>query len=118
MKGKDNWFVSMGSGQDIADPLLGFVRAAFWGDEPPNRHDGMFCAMLVLKLACEMSPGAVDEPIRMAILERDKKSGEFMARHLSDEEMAEHEEHYDEFMSYVKNFKRQVSPDQQPPIFA
>ena len=31
MKTKDNWYVSMGSGQHVADPLLGFIRKVFWG---------------------------------------------------------------------------------------
>ena len=31
-KTDDNWYASMGSGQMVADPLLGFVRRVFWGD--------------------------------------------------------------------------------------
>ena len=44
VKDNDNWYVSMGSGQYVADPLLGFVRKTFWGDNPPNLQDGIFAA--------------------------------------------------------------------------
>ena len=34
VKSGANWYASMGSGQAVADPLLGFVRVAFWGIAP------------------------------------------------------------------------------------
>ena len=68
VKTAGNWYVSMGSGQVVADPLLGFVRRAYWGDEAPNRQEGVLAAMFVLHLACSMAPTGVAEPIQMAVL--------------------------------------------------
>ena len=36
IKSRDNWYVSMGSGQSVVDPLLGFMRKVFWGNQPPS----------------------------------------------------------------------------------
>ena len=57
------WYASMGSGQPIADPLLGLVREAYWKDGVPDVKQGLFAATFVLYLACNMAPGGVSEPI-------------------------------------------------------
>jgi len=74
VKDKDCWYVSMGSGQLVADPLLGFMRRVFWGDAPPNRQEGIFAAAMVLTLGCEMAPMGVSAPIQIAVLEKDSRS--------------------------------------------
>ena len=93
IKTKNLWYASMGSGQFVADPLLGFVRKTFWGDEPPTYQDGIFAATMVLKLSCEMDTGGVAEPIQMAVLEPDK--GQYHARRLTEDELAEHKQNVD-----------------------
>ena len=114
LKGKENWYVSMGSGQMVADPLLGFVREAFWGDSPPQRQDGIFCAVLVLRIACGMVPYGVAEPIQMAVLEPKNKKGDMHARYLSVEELDEHRQHVDEVLKGFRNL-REGSPSSLPP---
>ena len=107
VKDKDNWYVSMGSGQFVADPLLGFVRKTFWGDDPPNLQDGIFAATMVLKLGCEMTPMGVSAPIQMAVLDKNKKG--FNARHITDEERTEHEASVDSAIEYFREYKYQLS---------
>ncbi|MCH8035153.1 MAG: hypothetical protein IH950_15540, partial [Bacteroidetes bacterium] len=48
-KTKHLWYVSMGSGQLIADPFLGFVRKMFWNDKQPNINDGIFGTIWALQ---------------------------------------------------------------------
>lgn len=90
-KTNDNWYVSMGSGQPVADPLLGFARRALWGDKPPTIREGAFAVTLVLKLGCEMAPFGVSPPIQIATLSN-VESDDFVTRRLSAEELLEHGE--------------------------
>ncbi len=111
----------MGTGQLIADPQLGFVRAVFWGDSVPNCQEGIFAATLVLKLGCEMAPIGVAPPLQMAILHSSPEhKGQLRARNLSDEELYEHGEVADEAMKYFSEFRSgvsgRISPENSPPV--
>ena len=103
---KDIWYASMGSGQSVADPLLGFIRKTFWGNDPPNRQEGIFAATMVLKLGCEMAPGGVAGPIQMAVLSSDRSSkGKLYARRLEEVELSEHEENVEAAIEYFKKYR-------------
>jgi len=41
----DLWYVSMGSGQLIADPFLGLIRKIFWGDAQLAARKGFLCCL-------------------------------------------------------------------------
>jgi 20S proteasome alpha/beta subunit len=65
------WFVSMGSGQIIADSYLAFMRDAFWKDGMPNLKEGVFAAAWVMRQSIRVAPGFIDEPIDIAVLQKD-----------------------------------------------
>ena len=104
VKTNDYWYASMGSGQAVADPLLGFIRHTFWGDSPPSRQDGVFAATMVLKLGCQMAPMGVAPPIQMAVLRRDKR-GKMKVRRVAEEELLEHEANVDSAIEYVRGYQ-------------
>ena len=106
---KDNtsWYVSMGSGQLIADPLLGFIRKVFWDDDPPNLHGGKLAVTMVLKLACEMAPSGVSEPIQMAVLSSNKDE-EFNVQKLTEKELTEHDEIFKETITYFRKYQDRI----------
>ena len=56
VKDRTNWYVSMGSGQSIADPLLGFIRKMFWDEGPPNLQGGKL-AIQCTETILEQLPG-------------------------------------------------------------
>jgi hypothetical protein len=87
---KDNsmWYCSMGSAQPILDPFLGLFRKVFWQDGPPTVSEGVFAAIWALQLAIELNPGGVGGDPTIAALTR--QDGKFTARHLPEEELAEH----------------------------
>ena len=104
VKTKGNWYVSMGIGQSIADPLLEFLRTTFWSGDPPSRQDGLFAATMVLQLTCSMSPDGVAEPIQIAVLganEEDRLS----ARRLSEDELLEHKQNVNNALEYFKSYR-------------
>jgi hypothetical protein len=87
---RDLPFVSMGSGQAIADPFLALIRRVFWGDGEPSLEDGVFSAVWTLRHAIETIPGGVADPIQVVVLEQRGK--DWRARQLDAAELAEHED--------------------------
>lgn len=92
IKSEQIMFVSMGSGQVLADPFLGFIRRVFWKNEAPRLQEGIFGALWALVHTIDLVPGTVSEPIQMAVLAREQK-GQWRARKLVDDELGEHREH-------------------------
>ena len=107
VKTDDLWYASMGSGQLVADPLLGFIRTTFWEDNsPPPIQEGVFAATMVLKLGCDMAPVAVSGPIRIAILGADsEKNGQLSARRLAEEELAEHQQSVEDAIEHLRGYR-------------
>ena len=84
----DIWFASAGSGQSITDPFLALFRDIFWRDGPPSLQGGVFTALWALRHACDVNPGGIKEPVRIAVLAREK--GKLRAQKLDDDQLAEH----------------------------
>lgn len=112
LKNKDCWYVSMGSGQSVADPLLGFVRRVFWGDDPPNRQDGVFAATMVLHLGCEMAPSGVSAPIQIAVLEQDKRRN-WTADRLGKDKIEGHIANVETAIEYFKDYREALFAEDQ-----
>ena len=115
VKHENLWYASMGSGQFVADTLLGFVRKVFWGNSPPKRQDGVFAATLVLSLGCEMAPNGVNGPMQLAILEQvpKGKGTEWKARLVSREELLEHEQNVKEAFKHWREYESQLQKSAQ-----
>ena len=104
IKDKDCWYVSMGSGQLVADPLLGFMRRVFWGDAPPNRQEGVFAAAMVLTLGCEMAPMGVAGPIQIAVLGKDARS-RWRVQRLGKDELDGHLANVESAIRYFESYR-------------
>jgi 20S proteasome alpha/beta subunit len=74
LKTEKLWYVSMGSGQSLADPYLALIRKVFWSKGPPNVEDGIFAAVWVMHHAIKAAVGFVGPPIDVAILAKDGAS--------------------------------------------
>lgn len=88
LKTKKAWFVSMGSGQSLADPYLALMRTVFWSKGPPNVEDGKFAAVWVVQHVLKAAPGFVGPPIDVAVLKKD--GGDFRATFVDDDDLQEH----------------------------
>jgi hypothetical protein len=99
----DNWFVSAGSGQMLADPFLALLRDTLWSDGAPNLAGGIFTVCWALRHACKVNPGGINEPIRIAVLEREKEA--FIARMLTDDELTEHMNVVDSATKHMASFR-------------
>lgn len=91
-KTPDQRFVSMGSGQMITDPFLGFLRRVFFpnNEDIPKLTEGVFLVTWALENAFDLNPGGIKEPAQIAVLENDTDAGRFKARLLNEDELQEH----------------------------
>ena len=110
VKNKDIRYVSiarMGSGQVIADPLLGMAQRALWANDLPSREEAIFATTMVLKLTCEMATREVAKPIHIATLAPDPdQMGELSARLLSSEELEEYKERVKRALKCFRDYAR------------
>jgi 20S proteasome alpha/beta subunit len=100
------WYDSMGSAKPITDPFLALMRKAFWTSGPPLVHDAIFAVTWALEHAIEVNPGGVNDPIRIAVLER----GMGLKAHiLSDHELLEHKQNVAAAYGALRRFRERQS---------
>jgi hypothetical protein len=87
--GPGNYFVSLGSGKQFADPFLRFVVDTFCTGGPPTVADARFYVTWVVQHVIETNPGGVAGPIRMAVLSRNDK-GQYSAAEIPSDDVQEH----------------------------
>jgi 20S proteasome alpha/beta subunit len=73
------WFVSMGSGQAITDPFLGFLRRVLFQGNRPNLEEGLFAVAWALEHAIELNPGGINGPAQIAVLTKKPEGLSFTA---------------------------------------
>jgi hypothetical protein len=80
-------FVSIGSGQPVADPFLSFLRRILWPEKMPTVSDGVLAALWTVTHTIQAQPGLVSEPIQIVTLR--KYDGEWRAHELSNGDLGE-----------------------------
>ncbi len=103
-----NCFVSMGSGQLNADPLLGMFGRVFFGSDLPSVVEGIFVATWTLRLAIELAPLGVRGPIQMATL-TSKSDGSPKAQRISENDLQEHEDNAKQAEEYLARYPQVLS---------
>lgn len=86
------WYVSLGSGQPIVDPFLGFIREVFWHETMPNLQLGTFSAIWALDHAVKLNPGGINGPLKVTLLQKDA-TGALAVITLTEEDMGEYQLH-------------------------
>ncbi|MDR3449414.1 MAG: hypothetical protein P4M15_06670 [Alphaproteobacteria bacterium] len=86
-KEKKAFFVSMGSGQPLADPFLAFVSRVLWKNTLPDVKIGRFGLFWALSHTLKYAPGMVGPPIRLATLS--KRANAWVAAESDDYQEAE-----------------------------
>jgi 20S proteasome alpha/beta subunit len=102
---KDNalWYTSMGSGQLITDPFLGFLREIFWKDKLPSLSEGIFYVVWALWHTIKLNPGGINEPIQTATLSLTKDG--YMATLLDENTLGEHVNNVIGINQYIASYK-------------
>jgi 20S proteasome alpha/beta subunit len=81
-------FISMGSGKASADPFLGFLRKVYWPTNLPTIQEGALAAYWTIRHAIDMKVSGVGFDVDVFTIEPKDKA--FVARRLTDAEVAEH----------------------------
>jgi 20S proteasome alpha/beta subunit len=111
MKTDKCWYVSMGSGQILADAYLALMRSVFWKTGPPKLETGIFAAAWVMKHAIQAAPGLVREPIDIAVLSaQDRK-----ARILDPDELQEHVDLVAASVEHYSGFEKMLTASEGAP---
>lgn len=109
-------FISVGSGQPIADPFLCFLRKIFWSDAEPNLNDGIFATYWTLMHAIEVNPGGVAGPIHIATLSKERtgrgSNTDWIARELTPEELQEHDEAMKAAQNKLAHFRDEITDEE------
>jgi len=106
-------FVSIGSGQPIADPFLAWIRFVFWRSRLPTLAEGRFAVYWTLKHAIRTAPGGIGPPIQMAALEIIQNN--VIARELTADELNEHEIAMTEYEAAIRELFGQQRGIAHPP---
>jgi 20S proteasome alpha/beta subunit len=117
LKSPDRWFASMGSGQLITDPFLGFLQKIFWppsNEQAPSVSEGTFFATWALLHAIQLNPGGINGPIQMAVI---TNSGGIIpvARLLEDAELEEHRDSVESAELHLGTFASELGGRAEPP---
>ena len=108
-------YVAIGSGQQIADPFLAFLRRVFWPKTLPDLINGILAVTWTLIHVIDVNPGGVSEPIQLAVLEK-SKGKELRARELTYQDIEEHRQDANDAEEYLKGFRegQHVEPSTPP----
>jgi hypothetical protein len=99
-------FVSMGSGQILADPFLAFVSRVLWGGRQPDVKVATFGVYWALDHAIKYAPAGIGEPIVIATLRRE--GGQWASRLLEEDEMQEQAQHITEIENRIGNYPVEI----------
>lgn len=103
-------FFAIGSGEQVADPFLAFVRRIFWPDHEPNLAEGIFAIWWTLDYAIKSAPSlGIADPKHIAVLET--VAGKPTARELSDSDLKEHIEAVGRAQNYLRDFPKRKPED-------
>ncbi|OGM28158.1 hypothetical protein A2962_02105 [Candidatus Woesebacteria bacterium RIFCSPLOWO2_01_FULL_39_61] len=97
-------FVSIGSGQQIADPFLAFIRRVLWKGQSPSMGEAIFAAVWTLNHAIDTNPGGISEPIEVMVLR--KPNSEWEAVELTEDELKEHKETVTYMEKHISDFNK------------
>lgn len=118
----DIWFVSVGSGQPIADPFLGLLSRVFFEHSRPKLSEGIFITLWTLLHAIEVNLGGIKGPPTIAVLTQKTSAHPFTAHLYSEDELEEHrnnvkdaEQHLAAYRSILAGRGQTTPPPPTPP---
>jgi 20S proteasome alpha/beta subunit len=118
MKTADTWFVTMGSGQMIADPFFGLLRRTLFRQTQPNLAEGILAAYWALYNAIDLNTGGINGPVQLAVLRRPSSEAPFEARLLGKDELEEHHSAVMDIEKHLADYRALMTqpPPKPPPV--
>lgn len=94
--------VSMGSGQQLAEPFLAFVSRVLWSNSPPDVKTAKFGVLWSLEHCIKYAPGGVGHPINIAVLVKD--GSEWKAKLLEPDDFDEQRQHIEAIEAKIAEY--------------
>jgi hypothetical protein len=106
-------FVSIGSGQPIADPFLAFLRRIFWPTRLPSLTEGVLATLWSLRHAINTNAGGVADPVQIMTL---NTAG--AVQELDTNDLAEHDQAIEAAERALASFRENITscPVEEPPV--
>ena len=102
-------FVTMGSGQLLADPFMAFLSRVLWSGEQPDVKHALFGVYWALNHTIKYAPSGVGGPIKLATLQ--KANNDWSARILSSDELEETSQHIELVEEQIGKLPEQLLDD-------
>ncbi len=115
MKTADAWFVTMGSGQMIADPFFGLLRRTLFRGTQPTLAQGILAACWALENAIHLNAGGINGPIQLGVLRRPNSQHPLESRLFGDNEKAEHRNAVEDVEGYLARYRELLDRPRIPP---
>jgi len=97
-------YVSIGSGQQSADPFLAFLRRTFWERTTPTLEGAIFATVWTLDEIIQSSPGKLGYPITIATLQNGN------ARVLDEDDWTDHKTAVKAACDKLREFQAELRP--------
>ncbi len=102
-------FVSIGSGQNIADPFLAFQRRIFWPNNLPSLEEGIFSVFWTLEHAIKTHPGGVSDPKQIITIK--KENSNYKIHEFLPNELREHVEFINDIEKHLSDYTLKFKGD-------
>ena len=102
-------FVSMGSGQMLAEPFMGFISRVIWGGQPPTVQAATLGVYWALQHAIKMAPGGVGPPICVSTLRKVDRT--WTAQLLDDGQLEEQAQHIAAIEETIRKYPGEIIAD-------
>ena len=100
---RELWHASVGSGQILCDPFLGFMRRVFWENQQPNLSEGIFAVTWALQHAISLNTGGIAGPMQIATLTLSRGTRP-VARRMNEDELESHKANAKQVELYLSNY--------------
>lgn len=104
LKDGNLFFVSMGSGQTLAEPFMAFVARVLWKQQVPTVDEAKFGVYWALEHTIKHAPGGVGHPIKLAALR--SQDGKWVASEIVDTQEAA--QYVNELEAKIGEFAREA----------
>lgn len=101
-------FVAIGSGANIADPFLAFLRRLFWPSGLPTVGDAVLSAVWTLDHTIRTHPGGVGGPIHIVTLEQGQNG--WTVREFGESQVQEHLQVVQAAEARLRTFRDELTP--------
>lgn len=114
VKTETSWFVSLGSGQPLADGFLAFLSRTLFDRKQPTLDEGLLMVLWTLRHVIDCNVGGISGPEQLGVLR--STGSRAVPELLTEDELQEHRVNVEAAENHVRNYKQAFSGSEAQPI--